>query len=65
MLTGTVEVCTDQYHKELLWRDGFEIYYPQGVTDEDYCVLKFTAACGNYYHKLENYSFSIEEVAHA
>lgn len=65
MLTGTVEVCTDQYHKELLWRDGFEIYYPQGVTDEDYCVLKFTAVCGNYYHKLENYSFSIEEVAHA
>ncbi len=28
MLTGTVEVYTDNSHKELLWREGFEMYYP-------------------------------------
>lgn len=49
MLTGTVEVCTDIYHKELLWREGFEQYYSKGVTDDDYCVLKFTAREGRYY----------------
>ncbi|NLO40968.1 MAG: pyridoxamine 5'-phosphate oxidase family protein [Ruminiclostridium sp.] len=49
MLTGTIEICTDPYHKELLWREGFEVYYPKGVTDDDYCVLKFTADKGRYY----------------
>lgn len=62
MLTGTIEVCTDRY--ELLWREGFEMYYPKGVTDEDYCVLKFTATGGNYYHNLANHSFSMEEFNH-
>ncbi|HOM02626.1 MAG TPA: pyridoxamine 5'-phosphate oxidase family protein [Acetivibrio sp.] len=61
MLTGTVEVCTDRYHKELLWREGFEMYYPKGVEDDNYCVLKFTAEYGNYYHKLVNHSFGMEE----
>ena len=49
MLTGTMQVCTDSYHKELLWREGFECYYPKGVTDDDYCVFKFTAEKGRYY----------------
>ena len=49
MLVGTMEVCTDAYHRELLWREGFERYYAEGVTDDDYCVLKFTAEKGRYY----------------
>lgn len=49
MLTGKIEVCTDSYHKELLWREGFEIYYPNGVTDDDYCVYKFIAEKARYY----------------
>ncbi len=62
MLVGTVEVCTDQKHKDMLWRDGFECYYPQGATDSDYCVFKFTAQKGNYYHGLKNYDFAINEI---
>ncbi len=49
MFSGDVEVCTDQPTKDFLWREGFERYYPQGVTDPDYCVLKFTARRGAYY----------------
>lgn len=41
---------------------GFEIYYPNGIDDEDYCVLRFTAVRGNYYHGLKNLNFEIEEV---
>lgn len=63
LLTGTVEICTDNYHKDLLWREGFEMYYPKGIDDENYCVLKFTATRGNYYHNLYNYSFTMEEIA--
>ena len=49
LFTGDVEVCTDQQTKDFLWRDGFEKYYPKGVTDPDYCVLKFTAREIRYY----------------
>ena len=36
-------MCTDREHKAMLWRDGFGIYDPKGIDDEDYCVLKFAA----------------------
>ncbi|MCL2884666.1 MAG: pyridoxamine 5'-phosphate oxidase family protein [Oscillospiraceae bacterium] len=62
LFTGTMAVCTDHEIKALLWRDGFEIYYPQGVDDADYCVLHFTADTVNYYHGLSNTSFSVEEL---
>ncbi|MDR2933913.1 MAG: pyridoxamine 5'-phosphate oxidase family protein [Rickettsiales bacterium] len=43
MLTGKMEVKTDAKSKEMLWETGDEMYYSKGVTDPDYCVLKFTA----------------------
>lgn len=43
MLVGYMEVLTDDATKCSIWRAGDTIYYPQGVTDPDYCVLKFTA----------------------
>ena len=49
MLKGTMEVLEDAEHKELIWREGDTLYYPVGVTDPDYCVLKFTAQSGRYY----------------
>lgn len=49
LFIGKVEICTDQPTKDFLWREGFERYYPKGVTDPDYCVLKFTADKGAYY----------------
>lgn len=61
MLTGEMEVLKDRKHRQMLWRDGFEMYYPKGIDDEDYCVLRFTAIRGNYYHGLQNESFMISE----
>jgi len=54
LFTGTIDVCTDHDSKALLWRDGFEIYYPKGIDDEDYCVYKFIAETVNYYDGLGN-----------
>ena len=62
LFTGSMEVCTDHDTKASLWREGFEIYYPKGVDDEDYCVLKFTADTVNYYHGLSNITFPIGEL---
>ena len=62
LFTGKVDVCTDHETRALLWRDGCEIYYPEGVDDPDYCVLKFTAETVNYYHNLENQTISAKEL---
>ena len=62
LFTGTMEVCTDHDTKTFLWREGFEVYYPKGMDDEDYCVLKFKAETVNYYHGLSNESFSLKEL---
>ena len=61
LFTGKIEVCTDHDTKAFLWRDGFEMYYPKGVDDEDYCVFRFTADTVNYYHGLSNMTISMEE----
>ena len=59
MLKGKVEVLTDQETKNMLWRPGDKMFYKKGVTDPDYCVLKFTAISGRYYCDLKTESFDI------
>ncbi len=59
MLVGEVEVVQDSESRQRLRREGFEKYYPAGVTDPDYCVLRFTARWGNYYHALANVTFDL------
>ena len=48
-LHGNSAVRTDRTYKELLWNAGDEKYYPEGIDDEDYCVIEFTAESGRYY----------------
>ncbi len=59
MLKGRMEVLTDQKIKSELWRRGDTIFYKNGVTDPDYCVLKFTAHAGRYYRDLKTNDFDI------
>ncbi len=59
-LIGTVEVLTDHETKAMIWRDGDTLYYPGGIDDPDYCVLKFTISHGRYYSSLKNEDFIIE-----
>ncbi len=60
MLKGTMEVLEDAASKEMIWQDGDTMYYPKGVTDPDYCVLKFTAQTGRYYTNFSSENFMIE-----
>jgi general stress protein 26 len=60
MLKGTIEVLQDSQSKEMIWHDGDEIYYPKGVTDPDYCVLKFTAQSGRFYSHFKSEDFEVE-----
>ena len=60
MLVGTVEVLQDSASKEMIWRDGDTMYYSKGVTDPDYCVLKFSAQKGRIYGNFKSEDFSIQ-----
>jgi len=59
LLVGMIELLQDAESRQMLWVDGCEKYYPQGVTDPDYTVMKFTATKGNYYHRLKNTDFDL------
>ncbi len=60
MLKGNMEVLKDQETKNMIWKRGDIIFYKKGVTDPDYCVLKFTATSGRYYSDLKTKSFDIK-----
>ena len=48
-IIGEMQVCTDQSTKNEIWRLCDKLFYKQGVTDPDYCVLKFVAKTATYY----------------
>ncbi len=60
MLKGTMEVLLDSEHKEMIWQEGDTEYYKEGVTDPDYCVLRFTATSGRYYGNYSSEDFIVE-----
>ncbi|MCL2148502.1 MAG: pyridoxamine 5'-phosphate oxidase family protein [Methanomassiliicoccaceae archaeon] len=59
MLKGTMEVLEDAASKEMLWDDKYVMYYPLGVADADYCVLRFTAQSGRYYSNFSSQDFDV------
>ena len=59
MLKGTMEVLEDAESKEMIWQTGDRLYYPKGMTDPDYCVLKFTAIAGRYYSNFKSEDFEV------
>lgn len=58
-LTGQMEVLETPEAKARIWREGDTMYYKEGVTDPDYCVLKFTAKKGRYYSNFSSQDFEI------
>lgn len=59
MLKGNIEVLEDQKTKDMIWQDGDTMYYKGGVTDPDYCVLKFTAISVRYYSNFKSQDIKI------
>lgn len=60
MLKGRMEVLQDPDNKKRIWQEGDDLFYPLGVTDPDYCVLKFTTITGRYYSNFNSENFNIE-----
>jgi general stress protein 26 len=59
MLVGAMEVLQDEDIRRRFWQPGCEVYYPLGVTDPDYSILRFTAEWGNFYYNLDNLTFQL------
>lgn len=60
MLTGMMEVQTDDDIRRRIWRDGDTKYYSGGVSDPDYCVLCFTAEKGRFYGNFKSDDFHVD-----
>lgn len=54
------EVLEDAASRRLIWREGDTEYYPQGVDDPDYSVLRFTAVEGRYYSNFHSENIEIK-----
>ena len=61
MLSGHMEILRDRASRERLWEDGCERFYPNGVDDPDYTVLRFTAEWGKYYQYGTKMRFDVLE----
>ncbi|MBU4439870.1 MAG: pyridoxamine 5'-phosphate oxidase family protein [Acetobacterium sp.] len=59
MLKGTMAILEDAKSKAMIWQEGDTMYYSGGVTDPDYCVLKFTAETGRFYSDFNSEEFNI------
>lgn len=42
VLTGNIDVVTDEQAKIKNWRDSLKAHFPKGVSDPNYALLKFT-----------------------
>lgn len=59
-LIGKIQIINEDSIKSKLWKEGFEVYYPLGKQDPDYCILLFIPEKGNFYENLKNYDFRIK-----
>jgi len=60
-LRGNIEIVTRLEAKQSLWQDDWAQYYPQGCTDPDYSILRFTPATANYYQQLQTYQWEFAQ----
>ncbi len=55
MMAGSLEVVEDAKIKKALWQSGWTMYYPGGVEDPDYAVLRLSPKFLQGYHQFQHY----------
>ncbi len=61
-LYGTVKLHFERDYKQFFWHEGDEKYYPDGIDDEDYCILEFCAETARYYGSMGKHVISADEI---
>ncbi|MBN1214402.1 MAG: pyridoxamine 5'-phosphate oxidase family protein [Candidatus Lokiarchaeota archaeon] len=59
MFLGTIEIVNNIDIKNDLWEESWVMYYPKGLSDPDFTILKFSPHFLKYYAKLNNYCFKL------
>lgn len=57
MLGGSVEIVDNMELKKKIWLDWWTRYYPEGVEDPDYTLLRLEPKNAKYYYKLNQVNF--------
>ena len=61
MLAGDIEVVDDSGLKKALWNEGWERYYPAGVDDPDYTVLRLFPKVVAGWYESSRFEFHLED----
>lgn len=62
MVAGIMEIVDDKDIKYELWQDNWTMYYPGGVEDPDYVILRLQPTFLKGYHQLQQYTINMTEV---
>lgn len=58
MLGGEISVVADLNLKEGIWQENWRMYYPGGIEDPDYSILRMIPRIAKYYEYLDSYSWN-------
>ena len=57
MFGGEVEIVDDMNIKSKIWLDWWTRYYPKGLEDPDYALLRLKPKTAEFYYKLQKVQF--------
>ncbi|MFX1463671.1 MAG: pyridoxamine 5'-phosphate oxidase family protein [Promethearchaeota archaeon] len=57
MFGGEVEIIDDMNIKKKLWLDWWTRYYPEGLEDPDYTLLRLKPNVAQFYYRLQKVQF--------
>jgi len=61
-LVGEAEILADQETKSRCWQDWFINHFPDGETDPNYCIIKFTTKRVSLWVDNESAEFAIDDL---
>ena len=61
MFGGDIEIVEDMDIKREFWLDRSKRYYPKGLEDPDYSILRFTPKNAIFYYRLQQTQFELGE----
>lgn len=59
MFGGDIEIVEDMDIKREFWLERSKRYYPKGLEDPDYTILRFKPKRGIFYYKLQQVQFEL------
>ena len=59
MFGGEVEIVDDMNIKSKIWLDWWTRYYPKGLEDPDYALLRLKPKTAEFYYKLQKVQFKL------